>query len=126
MVQKFEIRGVHMTVDENLQKYVTKKIGGLDKYLPRHDKPSAHIEVHLKESKAKNKNHCTCKVIVHLPHDTINIEESTLNMYAAVDIVETKLKQQLRKHRDTHPNGKLHRRLVGRFKRTGVTLENIA
>jgi ribosomal subunit interface protein len=126
MVQKFEIRGVHMTVDESLQKYVTKKIGGLDKYLSRHDKPSAHIEVHLKESKSQNKNHCTCKVIVRLPHDTINIEESTLNMYAAVDIVETKLKQQLRKHRDMHGNGKLRRRLVGKFRRTGITLENIA
>lgn len=126
MVAKFEIRGVHTVVDENLKKYVTKKIGGLDKYLSRHDRASVHIEVHLKEAKAKDKNHCTCKVIVRLPHDIINLEESTLNMYAAVDIVETKLKQQLKKHKDLHQNGKLHRKLVARFRRTGITPENIA
>ena len=92
MLQKFELRGVHTTIDDNLKKYATKKIGHLDKYLPRHHRDSVHAEVSLKESKAKDKKQCTCEVTLHLPHETINLQESTVNMYAAVDIVETKLK----------------------------------
>jgi ribosomal subunit interface protein len=117
MLQKFEIRGVHTKVDEPLRKYVTKKIGNLDKYISRHHRGSAHAEVSLKESKAKDKKQCTCEVTLHLPHHVINIEESTMNMYAAVDIAEAKLKQQIKKYKDEHSSGKLHRRLFARLKR---------
>lgn len=126
MLQKLEIRGVHATVDDNLRKYVNKKIGKLDKYLSAHAKESVHAEVHLKESSRKDKNHCTCEVTLHLPQDTIVISESTMNMYAAIDIAETKLKQQLQRHKDMRENGKLHRRMVARFRRRGLTPENIA
>ncbi|HEX7633004.1 MAG TPA: ribosome-associated translation inhibitor RaiA [Candidatus Saccharimonadales bacterium] len=120
MLQKFEIRGVHATVNDSLRKYVTKKIGGLDKYLSKHSKQSAHAEVHLKEGKTKNNNHCTCEVTLHLPHQNIVIKESALNMYAAVDIVETKLKQQLQKYKDLHHGGKMQRHLFGRLRRQGA------
>lgn len=120
MFQKFEIRGVHVKVDDNLHKYITKKIGRLDHYLSKHNQASAHVQVILKESKAKDKKQCTCEVNLHLPKETINVKESTLNMYAAVDIVEAKLKLQLKKYKDSHANGKLHRRLVARLKRAGT------
>src|SRR5947209_4884737 len=102
MLQRFEVHGVHTTVDENLKKYVTKKIGRLDRYLSKHNQESAHCEVILKEAKAKDKKQCTCEVNLHLPKETINIKETTLNMYAAVDIAETKLKIQLKKYKDSH------------------------
>ena len=118
MLQKFEIQGVHYDIDENLRKYITKKIGGLDRYLSRHDRASAHGEVTLKESKAKNKAKCTCEVTLRIPKGTINVSESALNMFAAVDIVEEKLKQQLKKHKDMHENGKRHRHIFGRLRRS--------
>jgi ribosomal subunit interface protein len=117
MLQKFVISGIHRTIDDNLRKYVTKKIGNLDRYMPRHLRESAHAEVHLKEAKKKNNDHCSCEVTVHMPQQTIVIKESALNMYAAVDIVEVKLKQQLQKYKDKHHNGKMHRHLFARFRR---------
>jgi len=117
MLQRFEIQGVHATVDDKLRAYVTKKIGGLDRYLSKHSRESAHAEVHLKESKKRDNAHCACEVTLHLPHQNIIIKESALNMYAAVDIVETKLKQQLKKYKDLHGNGKTHRHLFNRFRR---------
>ncbi len=117
MLQKFEIQGVHTTVDDKLRAYVTKKIGGLDRYISRHNRVSAHGEVHLKEGKAKNHHHRTCEVTLHLPHQVIVIKESALNMYAAVDIVEAKLKVQLQKYKDLHSNGKTKRHLFARFQR---------
>lgn len=117
MLQKFEIQSVHSTLDDSLRKYVTKKIGGIDKYLSRHDRVSAHGEVILKESKTKNHNDFVCEVNLFLPRGTINVREAALNMYASIDIVETKLKQQVKKHKELHENGKVHRRLMARFKR---------
>ena len=35
MIQKIEISGSNYKVEENLRKYITKKIGKLDRYLPR-------------------------------------------------------------------------------------------
>jgi ribosomal subunit interface protein len=119
MIQKFDVTSVHTTIDEKLQKYLTKKIGGLDRYIPRGGRASAHAEVRLKESTSlKHGNHnqqCTCEVTLHLPHEVINVSESTLNMYAAIDIVEAKLKHQILKYKQLHASGALHRRLANRF-----------
>jgi ribosome-associated translation inhibitor RaiA len=38
-------------------------------------------------------------------------------MYAAIDIVEAKLRQQLQKYKDLHTSGKNRRHLFGRFRR---------
>lgn len=120
MMQKLEIQGVHLSVDENTHKYVERKIGHLDKYLPKAAKESAHAEVLLKEAKAKHKNNCTCEVTLYLPKETINVKETTINMYAAIDIVETKLKQKIQKYKDLHHNAKLHRRLAAKFRRRSL------
>lgn len=116
MIAKMEVSGVHMDVDEDLQKYVAKKIGRMDKYIPKRARPSAHLEVQLKESKAKDKNQCTCEVILHLPQDTITIKETTLNMYAAIDIVETKLKNQIKRYKDKHARARVPRRLLTKIR----------
>ncbi|HSX33933.1 MAG TPA: ribosome-associated translation inhibitor RaiA [Candidatus Saccharimonadales bacterium] len=119
MIKKLDIDGVHMTVGDDLRKYVSKKIGGLDKYIPRHARESLHVEVKLKESKAKNKDERTCEVIAHLPHETVTLSETTVNIYAAVDIVEEKLKNQLRKYKELH-SVRFRQRLFGRVNRAGV------
>lgn len=117
MIQRLDIDGIHMDVSEDLHRYVTKKIGKLDKYMPRESRESAHAEVKLKDEKAKDKKQYTCEVILYLPQDKLTTKESTLNMFAAVDIVEAKLKNQLKKYKDTHNASRLHRRLMKRVVR---------
>jgi putative sigma-54 modulation protein len=99
---KLTVNSVHTSIDEDLKKYVNKKIGKLDKYIPRKVRGSAHAEIYLKEFKIKNKKQCMCEVIMHLPHDEFVTKETTMNIFAAVDIVEAKLKNQLHKYKDTH------------------------
>jgi len=123
MIQKFEINPIHTKVDDDLRKYVTKKIGRLDQYISRHSRQSAHAEVKLKESNAKDKKQCTCEVIMHLPHEVISTTETTINMYAAVDIVEAKLKNQLKKYKEKHDSSKLRRKVIGRIRRRNLDLQ---
>lgn len=111
-----EINGVHVKVDEKLQRYINKKIGNLEKYISRQARGSAHAEVKLIEKKAKDKNECTCEVILHVPIENITVRETTVNMYAAVDIAEEKLKHALRKYKDLHGSPRLHRRIIAKFK----------
>ena len=120
MVQKLEIAGEHYIIDENLKKYITRKLGRLDRYLNRHTRESAHLEVRLKEHKADGKKQCIASITLHLPHEVINIKESTLNMYAAIDIVQAKLKQQIQRYKDLHTAGKMHRRLFSRSRGQSV------
>lgn len=119
MIQKLEIAGVHTSVDEKLHRYVTKKIGRLDVYIARHARKSAHAEVMLKKNQARSNSKIlyACEVVLYLPHEVIRVEEATLNLYAAVDIVEEKLKHQLKKYKEIHASPKLHRRVIARFKR---------
>ncbi len=116
MIQKLEITGVHMKVDKKLHDYATKKIGKLDRYIPRHARESAHAEIFLKEAKIKAKKECTCEVVLHLPKETITTKETTMNSFAAVDIVEAKLKNQLKKYKDMHTPARFHRRVILRFR----------
>jgi ribosomal subunit interface protein len=116
MIEKMEIAGVHMDVEPKLQKYVTKKMGAMDKYIPRHARESAHLEVKLKEEKAKDKNQYTCEVILYLPHDSITIHETTMNIFAAVDIVETKLKNQIRKYKQTHTTKRIPGKIAAKIR----------
>jgi ribosome-associated translation inhibitor RaiA len=41
-----------------------------------------------------------------------------MNMFAAVDIVETKLKLQIKKYKESHGSGKLSRHLTAKFRRS--------
>jgi len=120
MIQKTEINGVHMTVGDDLRKYVMKKIARLEKYIPKHARASAHLEVKLKEGKTKGRNERTCEVLLHLPHENITLSETTINIYAAVDIVEEKLKTQLHRYKEKHADPTLHQRLLVRLKRSAA------
>ena len=115
---KIEIQGVRYKFDKKLSSYITKKIGKLDHYIPRTARQSAHAEVFLKEVTKKKKKECVCEVVLHLPHENITTKESTINMYAAVDIVETKLKNQIKKYKTKHGAPQLHHRLIGKLRRT--------
>lgn len=116
MIKRLEIAGVHMDVGADLRKHVEQKIGRLDRYASRHTRESMHAEVKLKEGKAKGKSERTCEVILHLPQETFRLKETAANIFAAVDIVEEKLKTHLKKYKELHTNPKFYRRLVAKFK----------
>jgi len=120
MIKRLDISGVHMDVGTDLQRYVAKKIGRLDRFIPKAARESVYVDVKLKEGKAKDKNERTCEILVQLPHETLTVKETTINVYAAIDIAETKLRQQLKKYKDLHASPKLHQRVLSRLKHRPV------
>lgn len=117
MIRKLEITGVHVDTDAKLKKYITKSINKLERYMPRHARDSVHVDVKLKENKKQKDQQCTAEVIIYLPNEKLTAKESTVNLFAAIDIVEAKLRSQLKKYKDTHTNPRFYRRLTQKFRR---------
>lgn len=120
MIRKLEITGVHIDTDEKLKKYVHKTVAKLERYIPRQGRKSVHVDVKLSESKKQQDKQCTAEIIIYLPQEVMTAKESTVNLYAAIDIVEAKLRNQLKKYKDTHHNPKFYRRLTQKFRRANV------
>ena len=89
MITSIEITGINKySLDDTTKKYVMKKIGRLDRYLPRHARNSVSAEVKLKEVNRDHGNKYEAEVMLNVPDKKITAKDSTLNMLAAVDIVE--------------------------------------
>lgn len=101
MNKQIDIDGVHFEVDEDIKKYIDKKLSKLFKYGGRRNREAMHASVKLKQTPSKDKRKLTCEVIFKLPNETITVTETATNMYAAFDIVHAKLKTQLSKYKET-------------------------
>ncbi len=119
MIESIVISGVKYTPDEQTKKYVRRKVARLDRFLPRHARKSVSAEVKLKEVNRDHGNKYEAEIILNVPDKTLTAKDSTVNILAAVDIVEMKLVNQLRKYKDLHIShvGKT-RGVLSRFKRS--------
>ena len=117
MINNLRISGIHMDVTTDMFLYVEKKIGGLNKYIPRRARESAQIDVKLKEGKSKYKQRYECEVIMKLPKARMTAHRKSTNVMAAVDEVEDNLKNQLKRYKNTHDPSHLQRHVIARLAR---------
>ena len=99
MITSVDITGIRYQVNEKTRKYVLDKIGKLDRYAPLHARKSMAADVKLREVNKDHGNKYEVDVNVQVPGRVITAHDTTLNMMAAIDIVEAKLIGQLRKYK---------------------------
>ncbi len=115
MTNSINIRTVRLTADEATLKYVRKKIGKLDKFFPRSFRDDVKIEVTLKEVNRGHGNKYEASIAIRGPHGkTFRASDSTLNILAAIDIVEAKLVSTLRSYKSENQTVKLHQKVFAR------------
>lgn len=119
MIQSIAISGIKYEPDDKTKRYVMRKVGQLDRFLPRHARKSASAEVKLRQVNRDHGNKYEVEIILNVPDKQLTAKDSTVNMLAAVDIVEHKLASQLRRYKDAHIGylGK-RRSVLSRFKRS--------
>lgn len=100
MIASIDITGIKYNVSDRTQKYIMSKVGKLDKYVPAHARKTITADVKLREVNRDFGNKYEAEVILQVPGKRITAKDSTMNMMAAVDIVEAKLIAQLRKYKD--------------------------
>ena len=109
---RIDINTKKFELNDDIKKYVSKKINKLERLIPRNERESAHAEVVLKENAKKQKGRFACEVRLHIPHHEFIVEEATINMFAAVDIVEARLRNQLSKHHSKFADHRTDRKKV--------------
>ena len=118
MIASIDITGVKYTAGDQVQKYVMRKIARLDKYLPRHARKSVTADVKLKQVNRDHGNKYEAEVIINVPEKRLTAKDSTGNMFAAIDIVEAKMINQMRKYKQATVTHVGNRRMLSRFKRS--------
>lgn len=123
MIASIEVSGVKYDVNEATKKYVLKKIGRLDRFLPKHARKSVTADVKLKLVNRDHGNKYEAEVILNVPEKRLTAKDSTVNMMAAIDIVEQKLASQLTKYKQTTMPHVAQRGVLNRFKRRMPRIE---
>lgn len=127
MIAHIEITGVgSYAPDETVKKYVTKKIGALDRLAPRHARKTMHAEIKIEEVNRPKGNKYEVEAVITVPDRQLTAKDSTMNVLAATDIVEAKLATQLRKYKDERIGHIGRRRILARFKRSYEREPNIS
>ncbi|MBQ6414340.1 ribosome-associated translation inhibitor RaiA [Candidatus Saccharibacteria bacterium] len=100
MIEKIEITGKDYKVDDSLKKYVNKRIGKLDRYLPRAAKNDVVCKM-IVESIGKNKGEkYELSAAMELTGGkVIAARDECSNVFAGVDLVEAKLLGQIRRYK---------------------------
>ena len=100
MIEKIEVNGNDYKVEEPLQKYVQKRIGKLDRYLPKQAKKDVVCKA-VVEAIGKNKgDKYEVSVSMELTGGkVIAAKDECTNVFAGVDLVEAKLMGQIRRYK---------------------------
>jgi len=107
------IKGTNELVTDELRKYVERQFRTIEKQLLPSCRETAEAEVSFRRKGEEQ----ACKLSLTLPKDRFMIEETTVNAYAAVDIVMPATRDFLRAYNRRHGGGKLYHRLRMRLAR---------
>ena len=118
MIDKIEITGNKYKVEESFRKYAIKRIGKLDRYLPRGSKKDVIAKIVITEVNRAHGNKYEISAAMEIPGGkVIAARDESSNVYAGVDIIEAKLMGQIRRfklettpHLRKHPIKKLFKR----------------
>ncbi len=100
MINKIDISGSNCKIEDNFKKYALKKIGKLDKFLPRGSKKDVVAKIVVTEVARDKGNKYEISVAMEIPGGkVISAKDECSNLYAGIDIVEVKLSGQIRRYK---------------------------
>ncbi|MCL2451450.1 ribosome-associated translation inhibitor RaiA [Candidatus Saccharibacteria bacterium] len=94
-----EITGIHLEIDKKTSEYTRKKMAKLVDYIPRRAREVAFAAIRIEQINQRNNNKYECEVVLTLPDKKLVAKDAAPNVLAAVDIVEAKLRSQIRKYK---------------------------
>lgn len=98
MISKLDISGSNYKIEDNFKKYATRKIGKLDRYLPRGHKKDVVAKVVVTEVNRDHGNKFEISCACEIPGGKVlSAKDECSNLYAGIDIVEAKLAGQIRR-----------------------------
>ncbi len=100
MITEIKITGHDYRIEEPLKKYVEKRLGKLDRYLPRGAKKDVMINVSFVEvGKNRNEKFEVAAAMELTGGKVIAAKDECTNVFAGVDLIEAKLTGQIRRYK---------------------------
>jgi putative sigma-54 modulation protein len=100
MIDKIEISGSNYKIDDSFKKYAEKRLGKLDRYLPRGSKKDVVLKVVVTEAERAHGEKFEISVAMDIPGGkVIAAKDDCTNLFAGVDLVEAKLTGQIRRYK---------------------------
>ena len=98
MIDKIDISGNNYKISDSFRKYAEKRIGKLDRYLPRGSKKDVIAKIAVTEVDRAHNNKYEISVTMEIPGGkVITAKDECSNVFAGIDIIESKLKGQIRR-----------------------------
>ncbi|MDR0398131.1 MAG: ribosome-associated translation inhibitor RaiA [Candidatus Nomurabacteria bacterium] len=117
MAIKTEKVGINYNIDEVTDKYIEKRIGRLDRFLPRQTRKTATAKVTIKQVNKSHGNKYSVDAVLTVPNKVITAKDESSNVLAAIDILEVKLASQISRYKaEVTPHVGKHR-FLARIKR---------
>ena len=91
------VTGRKMNVTDALRQYAEEKIGNSMKVMDI-DPLDAEVVLSVKKNPSIS-NPCKCEVTIRTKGHVVHVEESEIDMYAAIDVAAAKVLRQLRKYK---------------------------
>ncbi len=90
---QLSITGKNIEINDNLRKYVEKKIGRLDRFLP--NIIDGRVELVVNEGARAAEDRQIAQVTLRTKHAILRAEESSADIFASVDAVFEKMQRQV-------------------------------
>ena len=98
MIDKIEISGSNYKISDSFRKYAEKRIGKLDRSLPRGSKKDVVAKIVITEVDRAHGNKYEVSAAMEIPGGkVITARDECSNVFAGIDIIEAKLKGQVRR-----------------------------
>ncbi len=98
MIEKIDITGSGCKVESTFKKYAEKRIGKLDRYLPRGSKKDVVVKIMVTEMDRAHGEKFEISVAMDIPGGkVIAAKDECTNIFAGIDLVEAKLTAQIRR-----------------------------
>lgn len=105
MIEKIDISGSNFKVEESFKKYVEKRIGKLDRYLPRQHRKDVVAKVVVTQVDRDHGNKYEISVSLNIPGGKVlAAKDEASNIFAGIDIIEAKLTGQIRRYKTENLN----------------------
>lgn len=98
MINNLHLSGANYKIESGFKHYVSKRLGKLDRYLPRGHKKDAVLKVVVTEVDRAHGNKYELSAALEIPGgEVLAAKDEASNVFAGVDILEAKLMGQIRR-----------------------------
>ena len=117
MIENIEISGSNYQVEEGFKKYVEKRLGKLDRHLPRNNRKDLVLKVVVTQVDRAHGNKYEISTSLDIPGGKVlAAKEESSNVFAGVDLLEAKLDGQIRRFK-TEVSNRKEKGLFARFRK---------